>query len=1063
MNQDRWSDINRIFHAALEVEPGNRHSFVATESNGDPDLQAEVELLLRADADAGSFLDFPLIPEESLSLPQSPLAPGDVLCGRFRIIREIAEGGMGHVFEAFDSELAVRVALKVIRTEFAANSEAVARFRQEVRLARTITHANICRTFDLERETRLINGRNVEFFFLTMEFLSGESLGARLKREGKLPLDDTIAIARDVAAALGAAHALGIIHRDMKPGNIMLVAPESGVQDSVRAVVTDFGLARIDRMQMAPVVSSFSHSGVVGTLAYMAPEQITKGPALPSMDIYAFGLILYEMVTGERAFTPDNLLNGIAQRLQGSSSLIELQNKQVPAHWRRAIKACLEVEPSDRPKDAATVVRMLEGPPRRFLTELPRSLAFRGERLRLVVGSLIALLCLVALFPAFLRLYQGRRDSRVSPGSLVYLTPVANQTAEKSLDNLTDLLQAGLSQSHQVALLDQGRVGDTLQQMTKPPQSMIDSVTGREIAMRNGAVRVIFATVNSSRGRYNLNVDIQQPDSTPIRYRARWTKTFTWQASGISHSDTIPPALLTQVRLASDWIRNVVGESANDIARLDTPPEDVTTADWRALAAYADAERLNSLNRTSDGIEELRNAVHIDPGFALAYARLGDLLLSRERYAEGYAAYRQALATANLQRLTRHELDRIRGIYALDTRDYDTAERVFRDATIYYENDYLGWFYRGDALMMLNRTAEAISSMQRAVTLRPLSFSARFNLASYLFIQRSDDAARHEIADLRSRGQGDGAIWLEAEDLYLNQRHSEALSHLEPLRRHPTGLLRSIGFDLSASVAAASGDNDQAISFLTQGMDVDRSAGSSGEFAEKQLGRAALECRLGRFDACLDDVKGAVTVDNSPQALRSADRVLGIAITDAPAPLAARIRIALEENVRALPPDELGPVAAVARAEGRAELLLVEGNANAAFGELRRASTLDAPRAPRDLLARALVAAANRRPHPANREALLTEAQNLYREIALQPAYFWYHASRYSPGLWGDALAAWVRLAAGDPQREMQADPYLRNAVLEFSRLRPLDFQRIPGLSRAIAQWTPSSVPQPQP
>src|ERR1700722_18466133 len=162
MDKERWSKINRIFHLALEADPGQRHSLVAIESDGDLELQAEVEFLLGADAEAGSYLDSPLIPTESIFSQPAPLASGDILCRRFRIVREIAEGGMGHVFEAFDSDLSVPIALKVIRPEIASNPEAIARFRQEVRLARTVTHPNICRTFDLERETRVSNGRRTE-------------------------------------------------------------------------------------------------------------------------------------------------------------------------------------------------------------------------------------------------------------------------------------------------------------------------------------------------------------------------------------------------------------------------------------------------------------------------------------------------------------------------------------------------------------------------------------------------------------------------------------------------------------------------------------------------------------------------------------------------------------------------------------------------------------------------------------------------------------------------------------------------------------------------------------
>jgi len=278
MDQDRWKRVNQIFHAALEVSSNDRARFVLTASNGDTDLQAEVELLLNADQNAGSYLESPLVDGESPSSSNSPVSPGDVLCGRFRILRAIGEGGMGHVFEALDNELAVHVALKVIRPEIASSPEVLARFRQEVRLARQITHPNVCRTFDLERDTRIIDsarGTKQEIVFLTMEFLEGETLATKVKRDGPISLDEALEISRQIADALHAAHLLGIIHRDMKPANVVLVPTGSPIPLGIRAVVTDFGLARLDPVLSGGHLSALGHtSRPIGTIAYMAPEQL---------------------------------------------------------------------------------------------------------------------------------------------------------------------------------------------------------------------------------------------------------------------------------------------------------------------------------------------------------------------------------------------------------------------------------------------------------------------------------------------------------------------------------------------------------------------------------------------------------------------------------------------------------------------------------------------------------------------------------------------------------------------------------------------------------------------
>jgi tetratricopeptide (TPR) repeat protein len=365
MDRVRWKTVNEIFHAALELPAGERDAFLSAAADGDVELIAEVEDLLKADEDAGSYFESPLIARESLLAPPPSVNPGDVLCGRFKIVRAVAEGGMGHVFEAFDSELTVPVALKVIRPEIASNPEALRRFRQEVRLARRITHPNICRTFDFERDVRVVDpesGTEQEIVFLTMEFLEGETLAAHIQQNGAIPMDLGLHIARQIADALVAARSLGVVHRDVKPANVMLVANANSDRQTFRVVITDFGLARIDPPGSTRHRSSLSHTArPLGTLAYMAPEQLEGKPVSAATDIYAFGLVLFEMATGQRAFPSDNFLNGITQRLRGSAPNPETLVPDLPETWRHAIDGCLRTRPEERFKSAADVVSVLEG------------------------------------------------------------------------------------------------------------------------------------------------------------------------------------------------------------------------------------------------------------------------------------------------------------------------------------------------------------------------------------------------------------------------------------------------------------------------------------------------------------------------------------------------------------------------------------------------------------------------------------------------------------------------------------------------------------------------------
>lgn len=624
MDANRWKIVNEIFHAALEVSPEERQGFVATAAQGDADLKSEVELLLQADENAVSFIESPLITESLFGSLAPHIRPGDVLCGRFRIVRSVAKGGMGHVFEAWDTELSVRVALKVIRPEISSDPEALARFRQEVRLARRITHPNVCRTFDLEHETRDDPNLGVsrDLVFLTMEFLEGETLAARIERSGALALNDALQIAQKVGDALESARILGIVHRDMKPANIMLV-PQQGGEGGFRPVITDFGLARFDPLVASESASAPSHtSQPIGTLAYMAPEQLQGFQVSAATDVYAFGLILFEMVAGKRAFQSGNFLNGIAQRLTGPSPDPRAISPSLPESWCLAIAGCLRTDPTQRFESARQAVVVLEG----GRSSLPRPASLKiaaALRRRRHLWLAAMLLAFMAFLVGASRLYWLSTDSKVAPGALVYLTQVKNQTSDKALDNLSELIRAGLAQSVQVNLLDEGRVGDILQQMTKPPDTVVDAPIAREIGMRAGAVRVVFATVSGASGNYKLDIDVQQPDDNPARYRSHWMRTFAWHSPPATSNGAIAPELLTTVRTASDWIRHETGESANDIARLDVPPEDVTTSSWQALGDYAEADSL-ALGHRADAVLLLQQAVRIDPQFALAYARMGD-------------------------------------------------------------------------------------------------------------------------------------------------------------------------------------------------------------------------------------------------------------------------------------------------------------------------------------------------------------------------------------------------------------------------------------------------------
>ena len=288
------------------------------------------------------------------------LQQGETLAGRFTILRFIAAGGMGEVYEAQDEVLHAHVALKTILPHFADNSAALERFRREVLLARKASHPNVCRIYDLY-SAQTAAGETLHF--LTMEFLDGETLLQRLKREGRMSPAQVLPLLRQMAAGLDAAHAAGVVHRDFKASNVMLVPTPAagGGAPGLRVALTDFGIARALHAD-TDFAENVTGAGLLGTPESMAPEQVTGGPVSAATDIYALGLVLYEMLTGKTAFTGATPLETAFKRVNERPPPPKTAVPDLAERWNAAILRCLEKEPGRRFASAGEVAHFVEAP-----------------------------------------------------------------------------------------------------------------------------------------------------------------------------------------------------------------------------------------------------------------------------------------------------------------------------------------------------------------------------------------------------------------------------------------------------------------------------------------------------------------------------------------------------------------------------------------------------------------------------------------------------------------------------------------------------------------------------
>jgi Tol biopolymer transport system component/predicted Ser/Thr protein kinase len=387
MSPERWRRITDVFHAALAREAAMRGALLDEACAGDQALRAEVDALLAAHRDAGAFGEAP-----ALDAPESPrLEPGDTL-GPYRIHSLIGSGGMGEVYRARDTRLERDVAVKVLPRHVASDAALKQRLEREARALATLSHPHVCPVFDV--------GRQDGIDYLVMEYLDGETLARRLER-ASLPLDQALRCAIEIADALEKAHRSGIVHRDLKPGNIMLT--KRG------AKLLDFGLAKL--RPASPVTGLASrgtgassltgHGTIAGTLHYMAPEQLNGAEADARTDIFAFGAVVYEMVTGRKAFEGKTPASLIAAILEHDPPPISARQPLSPPALDHLVGTCLAKDPDQRWQSASDVERQLDW----LLREGSRpEAAFpagagtrgRGRRVAALAAAWLAALAIVA-------------------------------------------------------------------------------------------------------------------------------------------------------------------------------------------------------------------------------------------------------------------------------------------------------------------------------------------------------------------------------------------------------------------------------------------------------------------------------------------------------------------------------------------------------------------------------------------------------------------------------------------------------------------------------------------
>jgi serine/threonine protein kinase/Flp pilus assembly protein TadD len=526
MTPELFRQIEELFHAARDCSVEERATMMA---QADPELRRKVESLL-IELEGGEFLDGPAIRNAPQLLEDSTvtgLAPGACL-GPYRIESKLGEGGMGKVYRAIDTRLGRAVAIKVTHEQFNA------RFEREARAISSLNHPNICILHDV--------GPN----YLVMELVDGETIAARLKK-GPLPLEEAMGYARQIAAALEAAHEKGVIHRDLKPGNVMLAR--------AGAKVLDFGIARLERDQTIT-----GERMVMGTPAYMAPEQREGKPADARTDIYAFGCVLYEMLSGERPAVRRSRLR--ARKLE------------------TIVSRCLDQEPERRWQSAVELQKELA--------------AVRGgsRGLSATVNP------------------SQYRAPKLSGKINIVLGEFENKTGDPVFDGiLRQGLSVQLEQSAFLTLVSDQHIQQILRYMNRPPETRLTPEVALEICERTGGTAVLEGSIALLGSQYVLW----------LRARSCAGDVLGQEQEKARRKEQVLDAL---ARIA-DQIRSGLEASLATIREHSTPLEQATTPSLEALKAYSASRNAVLARGFAAAIPHLQHAISIDPQFAVAHADLG--------------------------------------------------------------------------------------------------------------------------------------------------------------------------------------------------------------------------------------------------------------------------------------------------------------------------------------------------------------------------------------------------------------------------------------------------------
>jgi TolB-like protein/tetratricopeptide (TPR) repeat protein len=740
MDESRMALLADLFDRALAVPHHERSELVRELAGGDAELQEELTSLLAAHASSNDFFDelsadvvgpaYSAVLENGAGGWGAALASEleAALTGTYRIEKELGGGGMSRVFLAEEIKLSRQVVIKVLPAATAASMSGE-RFRREIQLAAQLQHPHIVPLLASDSSERLL--------YYTMPYVAGESLRGRIAREGALPVRDAMKIWRDVLDALAYAHARGVVHRDIKPANILL--------SGRNALVADFGIARA--IEVAAEDAEASAAGMaIGTPAYMAPEQVTSAPAMDHrVDIYAAGLVMYEMLEGRLPFTGRSARDVLLARLTEDAP--RMRRPDCPDRLAAMVMRCLASDPAVRPESADALLNELEaveGAQQTLSTKASGEVLRVGAPARLddatrqpkglvrLVYSLAAVTVIAAVF------VLTRGGESVSPSlsapSVAVLPLEADSTEAEDV-----ALANGLTEELIVVL---GRMG----KLRVVSSTSVDALRARQLTVRQIAesLRVSHVLEGSLR-KIGSRIRMQIRLVTPIDGSTSWSETYDRE--------------LGDIFIVQEDISRAVASELN--VRLIPNGQSASSGGYKPnIKAYEwylrgrNTTHLRSAVGLMQGIEYFKRAIEADSGFAAAWAHLTWLYLNVGGRVPGKShqlrdsAARAAEKSVQLDS-TLAEAHAALGWSRIVTRNWSVAEAELNRAVAMDPRVHRGYEGLARLYMLTGRPAEQLAAARRGFDADPYSYQAIRELALALNMNHRCDETLELLRPLK--------------------------------------------------------------------------------------------------------------------------------------------------------------------------------------------------------------------------------------------------------------------------------------------------------------------------